>query len=815
MEPKPRDFAKRPDFNIQPPDFDPSNPRVSNKALLGLGLTTVSLITACTPQTKHNSSETAPALSTPFLELGTPRPNIEKGVERPVGGNGELVRINADDLSQAIGKMGKDWTIFTTKDEKGKSIIPLILFPDGTPTLGVGPTDFEWNSGLQLWQKQKPDGQTEIVIPEIIAPGGWDEKNQKAGPTLSPSAAFLLRENDNYRVGILYKPETLAEAEKQGIKLEGITTINSPGNPYHGYGIFIGVEKNITLNSGQQLTREENRDLLLKNPDGSYYRRVVYWDNVKNPNQLHQTETFAGPFEKQPTIPYPSDEFANQLGISGYTLIEQKDGKQEWIAYSTVKDQAGKEKQIISARAVLQKDKDGKETWVWQKTVPLALEINLVVPDPRITNPELFNLENPTAPIPHFVAEMEKVGIKLNPQDVVNNLEFRQIEGPNGEQIVIAGYTTTDSNNTPYTVAFIAQKQENGWRWKSTYPKDTEILGIKTGLSSWIEFTESWNPLSNLMPDIYKQFSINLIDGEAMWYIPYSPNSSLRPRRDNYNYRTLDKALNYNRMGIIVQSMIPSNSDFLPTWLKSEQNPEEVRRISLEHTQNVLSHIKTIAGDRVIAIGVASELTNNPYADKPNFWRQIFGITRLDTLSEDNYQWLVSLYQTAKDILPNAELYYSDFLIEFGGNKSEEVYNFVSTLRQRGAPIDAVAFQMHLQGRDFDSQDELNRNLEALRQQIRRYKQIGVKVIVSELDINMREVTGSSTYRNMIQSRAYYSIIRTLIEEEVDIISFFNPVDNQYNWLEQMNPNADPTLYNEVGLPKPSFYSTISALFQH
>jgi endo-1,4-beta-xylanase len=261
--------------------------------------------------------------------------------------------------------------------------------------------------------------------------------------------------------------------------------------------------------------------------------------------------------------------------------------------------------------------------------------------------------------------------------------------------------------------------------------------------------------------------------------------------------------------------LLPSNSDFLPSWLKSESSLEEVRRISLEHIQNVLHHVKVVAGDRLIAIGVVSELTHNPYANKPNFWRQIFGITRLDDLSGDNYQWLINAYQIARNILPNAKLYYSDFLIEFGGNKSEEVYNFISTLRSRGAPIDAVAFQMHLQGSDLDSPEELNLNTEKLRQQIRRYQQIGVEVIVTELDINMREVGGPSTYRNVVQARAYYSIVRALIEEGVDTIIFFNPVDNQYNWLEQMNPNADPTLYNEDGTPKPAFYSVLQALFDN
>jgi hypothetical protein len=184
------------------------------------------------------------------------------------------------------------------------------------------------------------------------------------------------------------------------------------------------------------------------------------------------------------------------------------------------------------------------------------------VPDPRYSNPEFFDLNAPEAPIPQFVRAMGMVGLQVNPEEIVDNLEFRQITGVDGNEYVIARYTVSDSDQTPYTVAFIGERQKNGeWEWRQIYPKDAQTIGIKTGISSWIEFTELWNPLSHLMPNIYKQFSVNLIDGEAMWYIPYSPTSSLRPSRDSYNYRTLDKALNYNRMGIIVQSILPSGSN--------------------------------------------------------------------------------------------------------------------------------------------------------------------------------------------------------------------------------------------------------------
>lgn len=67
--------------------------------------------------------------------------------------------------------------------------------------------------------------------------------------------------------------------------------------------------------------------------------------------------------------------------------------------------------------------------------------------------------------------------------------------------------------------------------------------------------------MHEVMSQIYGEFSVNLIDGEAQWFIPYAPNSSLRPSRDSFNFETLDKALSYPSMDLLVQSMVSPHSD--------------------------------------------------------------------------------------------------------------------------------------------------------------------------------------------------------------------------------------------------------------
>jgi hypothetical protein len=50
--------------------------------------------------------------------------------------------------------------------------------------------------------------------------------------------------------------------------------------------------------------------------------------------------------------------------------------------------------------------------------IPTIQVGNLSVPDPRVTNPELFDLRNPDAPIPQFVNAMKMAGIEITAEQV-------------------------------------------------------------------------------------------------------------------------------------------------------------------------------------------------------------------------------------------------------------------------------------------------------------------------------------------------------------------------------------------------------------
>ena len=64
----------------------------------------------------------------------------------------------------------------------------------------------------------------------------------------------------------------------------------------------------------------------------------------------------------------------------------------------------------------------------------------LSVPDPRVTNPELFDLTNPEAPIPQFANAMKMVGINLTPEQVAQEISYQTFKDKNCDYFVVATY---------------------------------------------------------------------------------------------------------------------------------------------------------------------------------------------------------------------------------------------------------------------------------------------------------------------------------------------------------------------------------------
>jgi len=238
-------------------------------------------------------------------------------------------------------------------------------------------------------------------------------------------------------------------------------------------------------------------------------------------------------------------------------------------------------------------------------------------------------------------------------------------------------------------------------------------------------------------------------------------------------------------------------SDFIPQWLK-EKLPNLSNDDLLGILKNHVRELVSISGDKAALYSVVNEPLGSKL-NKPN------AFTRLGGTDEEHAQWIGELFTEAKKTNSKPVLILNDTQIEFGGNKSDKIFNIISLMKQSNIPIDGMGFQMHLNGADFLS-GNLELKTEQLRQQIRRYREIGIQVYITEMDVDMHDVQND---RELLQAQIYSEIIQACLEEGVFSFTFFSGIDEN-SWLisEYNRTNAQATLFNTEG-PKIDYYALL------
>ncbi len=92
---------------------------------------------------------------------------------------------------------------------------------------------------------------------------------------------------------------------------------------------------------------------------------------------------------------------------------------------------------------------------------------DLVVPDPRYTNPKLFDLNDPNAPIPQFVNAMRMVGINVTAEQIANGIRYEI----NSQGYIYARTSATGSDLSDGICLWMAKKlPTEAWKWDIAKP---------------------------------------------------------------------------------------------------------------------------------------------------------------------------------------------------------------------------------------------------------------------------------------------------------------------------------------------------------
>ncbi len=315
---------------------------------------------------------------------------------------------------------------------------------------------------------------------------------------------------------------------------------------------------------------------------------------------------------------------------------------------------------------------------------------------------------------------------------------------------------------------------------------------IGTAISTWK------NDVSNESlaetKEIGRQFNMLVAENEMKF-------DALEPSRNQFSYGAADRLVNFaRRHDMTLRGHCLAWHSQLPEWVSSDGKKndknwtrDEALDILKNHITQVVRHYK----GKVTEWDVVNEcldddqtsIRSNPdgYDLRTTVWTRAIGEDFID-----------SAFVYAHRADPEALLYLNDYGVELQGKaKTTAFYNLAVRLKNSGIPIHGVGLQCHFSIGDVDSVK--------LENTIRRFGEVGLKCIITELDMGI----SSTTAENLEEQARNYRVITDIVlnNDHCPHFVIWGLKDND-SWRS----DSSPLLYNSGLGKKPAYFAVRSAL---
>jgi endo-1,4-beta-xylanase len=199
----------------------------------------------------------------------------------------------------------------------------------------------------------------------------------------------------------------------------------------------------------------------------------------------------------------------------------------------------------------------------------------------------------------------------------------------------------------------------------------------------------------------------------------------INPRPGVYNFKPADDYVDFaeaNGMFIIGHTLVWHNQT--PAWFFTDEegNPKTHEAM----VEQMRSYIETVAGryvGRIHAWDVVNEVIDNDGSYRPTTWVKGIG---------DGDELVKLAFKFAQQYAPNTELYYNDFNA-WRPAKRDGIARLVRMLQKEGIRIDGVGIQGHW-GLNFPKNEYIKAAIDT-------FAALGVKVMITELDVDVLPLT--------------------------------------------------------------------------
>ena len=271
----------------------------------------------------------------------------------------------------------------------------------------------------------------------------------------------------------------------------------------------------------------------------------------------------------------------------------------------------------------------------------------------------------------------------------------------------------------------------------------------------------------------------------------------IHPERDLYDFSRGDKVVDYaRRTGMIVRGHTLVWDMQLPDWVV---DGEKEGRYTREEWMDILrGHVMTVAGrysGQIYAWDVVNEAVDEDGKLRDTIW--------LRTIGPD---YISMAFWWAHEADPYALLFYNDNAGEGLNAKSDGIYKLVEELKEQGVPIRGVGMQMHTALNVSPSEQDLAAN-------IKRLSDLGLKVHITEMDVQTQYSKKSDDEKMAAQAEVYRYVFQTCLEAPACEAFVVWGASDRNSWIPGYTGVPDmPLLFDEDYQPKPAYDAIMDVL---
>lgn len=264
----------------------------------------------------------------------------------------------------------------------------------------------------------------------------------------------------------------------------------------------------------------------------------------------------------------------------------------------------------------------------------------------------------------------------------------------------------------------------------------------------------------------------------------------MRPSITEFNFKAADELAEF----AAAHGMKVRGHNFvwhrqLPGWFEVEVTNTNAEQVLVEHIEKVGGryagkiHSWDVVNEAVqVSDGLPGGMRNSP-------WQKVLGGEDFGKGGNTVPKYIEVAFRTARRVDPKALLCYNDYGIEAedegSAKKRAAVIGLLRGMQGKGVPVDALGVQSHISAGGKAVYGD------GLKAMIAEARAMGLKVLVTEMDVNDRALGPDIPTRDSAVAATYGSYLKTVLADPAVIAVLTWGITDKYTWLNGEDSRKD------------------------